>query len=1214
MTKIEDILTISLDEEIKGVIDLSSQSESEVISELDSFILTESLAKHLTDFCDEYTNGSMRSGVWLSGFYGSGKSYFAKMLGYLLMNPTLQGTTMRQRFAPKLVGLPNSDFIKNTIDGLDHFKSHVVLFDSAKSSNTYGLPYMMFGNFLRSLGLLDNWIGILEYNLLIDGQYDSFLKAVEENESGTWQELRKSMIKSPGVFKRAMLKMGSTEEEVDNFKALAENHQKSYDATRLREDLERYLIIHSDTRIVFLIDEVSEAIKQDRINLLDLEGVTEALVSLDRKVWTIAIAQLKLDDVISMKNVSNNLLTKVRDRFRTAIDIKADEVDVIIKQRLLAKVDGARDELKAYYEKNSGAISDLTHLTGLNLRPTSDAETYADYYPFHEYQFRMLQYFLFGSNAMVQTKVGTRGMIISAFDVLKKEVKTSFHEHAHVTATQLCNQAELNTDEAQTIRYEQAENALKNKDFELIEGKKLLQTIYFLAETDVTQTTAENICRAYVDCPERYYDTLAEIKAALAILLDNQIVLLTGNQYRITNQTEQRILEEMRNYDVPPFLIRGEVTKALKGLSVLKALQSRTIENVPVNYQIMREDGEPIIGNASELKVLLHDINIVKDSGERSEYINTVRQNSQDRKGDISIVPATDNANDIIALATEIKRIEYIQQKQLSTDEEKRIVNTFVSELDDKINKLNEYLIKSYCNGDAVYLYNRYALNEIQFDNTIKDLQNKAYNNIYTKRLPARLPDTLAPRVLTENKGSLHSLFGPSPEFKFFDTSGKFIGTNLAVTTELLTKAASYIQGSELERQLSAPPTGYSIGTIMTSMAALFRGNKVIAKYKGNDYNSANDENARAIFQSARNFVQASFKAVSESLSYKDRNDILETLKDDCEFRKWTGESVSYNFNDYDTVNAIRDLSKAVLNRLIHEIEYDDKLSKLFSGALQAKAVLQPFTAGVHEGNCITQARAFLDQKVDYIAAVERVGNALDFIKNNFKTIENIREYLVDVKDEMSQAECDMQLIIPLVEQFDQCYANNMVANYQNILTIEQKVRDLYYKLFNGKADQVSDAYTALREKAAELRKKLDTYPREWNLALYNKLDSFDNQCEKYQISAIDIPQYEVKCRICNLRLRDLFYAQNMVSQKEQELELWQTDIVTENPNPDPQPNPSGGTPPPTPPTPPTPKTRAMRSSLPSGKFSVAQYREWLKSQLLLINKFDATDKLDFDN
>ena len=280
---------------------------------------------------------------------------------FLLKDPVLQGTSMRQRFLPKLAGLPDANMTENNLRSLNRFKSHVVLFDSAKSTSTYGLPYMLFANFLRSLGLMDNWIGILEYNLLLDGRYDELKSTIEANEGIAWVELRKNMLKNHVAFKKAVIAMGTSEQEYEESKALAEQHRKEYDATKLREDLQRYLDQHSDTRIVFMIDEVSEAITQEKINLLDLEGIAEALASLGRKVWTIAIAQLKLDDVISMKNVSRNLLTKLRDRFRTTIDIKADEVDVIIKQRLLAKRDAARQELMKYYQKNSGAIRDITN-------------------------------------------------------------------------------------------------------------------------------------------------------------------------------------------------------------------------------------------------------------------------------------------------------------------------------------------------------------------------------------------------------------------------------------------------------------------------------------------------------------------------------------------------------------------------------------------------------------------------------------------------------------------------------------------------------------------------------------------------------------------------------------------------------------------------------------------------------------------------------------
>lgn len=1214
MNQIKDILTINLDDEIKSVIDLNAQNEHEIITELDGFILTESLAQHLSDFCDEYVSGSMQSGVWLSGFYGSGKSYFAKMLGYLLRNPQLEGTYFRQRFVPKLTGLPNVDVLENNIRGLDRINSLVVLFDSAKSTNTYGLPYMLMANFLHTLGLLDNWIGLLEYELYLDGKYDEFLHVVQKNEGASWQEVRKSMKNSPIAFKRALNDMGMTEAQIEESKNLVTQHRAEYDAAKLREDLQRYLDKNPDKRIVFMIDEVSEAINQDKINLLDLEGIAESLASLGRKAWTIAIAQLKLDDVISMKNVSKNLLTKLRDRFRTTIDIKADEVDVIIKQRLLAKYDDARKELKDYYNHNSGAIRDITNLPGLNLRPTQDADTYADYYPFHEYQFRMLQYFLFGSGQMVQTKTGARGMIISAFDVLKKEVKRDYHEHAHVTATQLCKQAELTTEEEQRARYEQATNALHDKGYKYVEGTKLLQTIHFLAKTEVTQTTAENICKAYIDCPDLYYSVLAEIKAALTILVENQIVLLAGNQYRITNQTEQRILDDMKAYDVPPFVIRSEVTKTLKGLQVLRGIQTINVESVPVNFFIAREDGEPVIGSNTELlKVLLHDIFVVRQSGDTVQYTNVVKQDSQQHKEVIYIVPDITDANEITTLVTDIKRIEYINEKSYLTDEEKKIVLSFTSELETKKDRLTEILRTAYTTGSAVYAYQAYQLSESQFANTIKDLQMRLYDNIYTKRLKAKLPDTLAPKVLTEQPNRLNALFGTSDDFKFFDTKGNFVGTNLSVTIEILTRAASFISGADLEKQLSAPPTGYSIGTIMCAVAALFRGNKVIAKYAGQDYNSINTEGCRDIFQSTRNFSKASFKAVAQNLTYNERTEIIDILKDDCHYKTWTDDNLSYQLNDFDVVDAIRSLSKAVLSKVNQEIAADDKLCQLFSGSIQTKVVFQPYTIAVNESNCFTQARNFLAQQDEFIKAVERVEEHLDFIKTKFREINTIKEYLKEVKDEIIQADCDRKLIDPIVDKFTQCYEANVVSNYKTIQILSQQARDAYYSLFNDKAETVSKLYKDLQDNAEHLKIELDKYPHEWNNALYDKIAAFNNNCKRYQITKIDIPQYDIRCRICGLGLRDLTYAENVAPQNDQKLILWQTEIVSSQPMPL-QPKEQPKTDVTEPQTKPQPKTRAMRSHLPQGKMSVNDYRQWLTQQIVLIKNFDANDELDFNN
>lgn len=382
MTKIKDILSIHLEEDIKSVIDLNQQDEQSVIDELDGFILTESLAKHLADFCDFYTSNTAQPGLWLSGFYGSGKSYFSKMIGFLLKNPTIKGTSIHDRFANKLIGLPNASLLQNSINELGRTKNHIVLFDAAKTTGNHGISYMMMGAFLKSLNLNDDWVGIVEFNLLMSGRYQQFCDKVQQKFGEAWLKRRKNMDQVYDTLEDTMLDGFCSESAYDEMRDAAKQRIQDYDANKLQEDLTRYLDQNQDIRIVFMIDEVSEAIAQQKINILDLEGMAEAIAALGRKIWTIAIAQLQLDDVINGTNVNRSLLTKIIDRFRKRIPIAAEEVDTIIRKRLLAKTAEGNDQLQAYYKKKSGQISDITNIVGTGLNKTTDAQTYADYYPF----------------------------------------------------------------------------------------------------------------------------------------------------------------------------------------------------------------------------------------------------------------------------------------------------------------------------------------------------------------------------------------------------------------------------------------------------------------------------------------------------------------------------------------------------------------------------------------------------------------------------------------------------------------------------------------------------------------------------------------------------------------------------------------------------------------------------------------------------------------
>ncbi|MFC1778525.1 BREX system P-loop protein BrxC, partial [Pseudomonadota bacterium] len=423
MTKISEILTLDLQEDIKNVIDLEDHSELEIQQEIESYIVTEGIGRHLYNFTNQFTSNIKETGVWLSGFYGSGKSYFGKMLGYIIDNPVINGTPARERFIPRLKGVTDESLIENSIRNLEALNSRVIFLDVAKQNTDRGLAFTLFANLLKTLGFRDDIYGYIEFDLFIDGKLDEFKSIAKSVEGQEWSQLKTSNRKVARVMRKVFVEMGYNEADYADTLKVYSSAIEDFSASKFKTELEKYLKYRTEEILVFVFDEASEAISQKKFTLLDLEGISEALSSISNKVWTIAIAQEKIDDVINNANVNRSQLTKVTDRFKTKIHLEATEVDVIIRSRLLRKTKAGYQELINYYKKNEGLVSDATNLKSSFPTKTTNAEEFANYYPFHKYQFDILQKFLFSSNTLVATQIAARGMIITTFDVLRKQMR-----------------------------------------------------------------------------------------------------------------------------------------------------------------------------------------------------------------------------------------------------------------------------------------------------------------------------------------------------------------------------------------------------------------------------------------------------------------------------------------------------------------------------------------------------------------------------------------------------------------------------------------------------------------------------------------------------------------------------------------------------------------------------------------------------------------------
>lgn len=93
--QIKDMFVKSIDRDIKGVIKVGQEDQVNVKQELEEYVVTRELSKHFSDFFASYKKGingqTDKMGVWISGFFGSGKSHFLKILSYLLANREVAG-------------------------------------------------------------------------------------------------------------------------------------------------------------------------------------------------------------------------------------------------------------------------------------------------------------------------------------------------------------------------------------------------------------------------------------------------------------------------------------------------------------------------------------------------------------------------------------------------------------------------------------------------------------------------------------------------------------------------------------------------------------------------------------------------------------------------------------------------------------------------------------------------------------------------------------------------------------------------------------------------------------------------------------------------------------------------------------------------------------------------------------------------------------------
>ena len=212
-----------IDRDIKGVIKVGQGEDSNVKQELEEYVVTRELQKHFAEFFSAYKKGitgnTDKMGVWISGFFGSGKSHFLKILSYLLENKVVDGKHAIDYFIDD----------KKITDGMvlgdmklaAETPADVILFnvDSKGAASGKQDKDAIVSVFLKVFNEMQGFYGAnphiadLERKLFYDGRYNEFKEKFEETNGDPWVEARNEFDYSQDDVVDVLVDMGIMSEE-----------------------------------------------------------------------------------------------------------------------------------------------------------------------------------------------------------------------------------------------------------------------------------------------------------------------------------------------------------------------------------------------------------------------------------------------------------------------------------------------------------------------------------------------------------------------------------------------------------------------------------------------------------------------------------------------------------------------------------------------------------------------------------------------------------------------------------------------------------------------------------------------------------------------------------------------------------------------------------------------------------------------------------------
>ena len=561
--RIRETLKKDITRSIDGVIKASD--ESHLLQEVEEYVITREVDRDLRRLVESYgksiekRSGFPFNGVWISGYFGSGKSHLLKILSLIMSDRIIDGRRLKDIFLAKI----DDALFRADLEKILEVPSTSLLFnieqmaDGTKARNGNTVLFAFARMFNRMRGYYDESgpLANFERDLDDEGALQSFAEFYKHNTGTPWTSARpKALLLSRGKFVQTLadFKKIDSDEAARIIKRYEDGYSLSVES--FCAEVARWLDAKQDRRqrINFFVDEVGQFIAGDTQRMLALQTIVETLgVTTRERAWVFVTSQEAIDRIVGDVNQHQSTdFSKIIARFKFRIALSSADVREVIQRRLLEK-----------NEEGAAALRDFYHAEKDNMRTVfgfrdgaksvhyKDEEAFVYSYPFPAYQYDLLQEALQGlgeHNAFVGKHVsrGERSMLEMFQDVgiaLKdKELFTfasfdSMYEGIRSTLytglIMAINQAEHNLDDPLAVR-----------------ALKTLLLVKYVKEFKPTLENLKVLLATNLDGDLADFDT--KLRESLSRLERETYLRRTGEVYEYLTNDEKDAEEEIRHIRV----------------------------------------------------------------------------------------------------------------------------------------------------------------------------------------------------------------------------------------------------------------------------------------------------------------------------------------------------------------------------------------------------------------------------------------------------------------------------------------------------------------------------------------------------------------------------------------------------------------------------------------------------------------------------------------